>query len=112
MRSTFWPSLAILLASLANAVPSQAALHPAAARCGLKEADITGSGFEVPHDRVTCGHSGSDRPDAKIIREWRAMAARCRSLAAWQNDGGREALIKLAEEYEARATRVEGRLKG
>jgi hypothetical protein len=105
MRSAF--TSALVVAALINAVPSKAALHPETARCGLNESDLSGSGFEMKRGRTADGNSRDARSEAALIREWRAMAARCRSLAEWQNDGAREILLGLADEYEARAARAE-----
>jgi hypothetical protein len=108
MRTTLSATAAIVVAALVNTVPSKAALFPATARCGVNEADICGSGFEVRRDRTVHGHSNGDRQrEADIGREWRALAARCRSLAEWQNDEARKVLLALADEYEARAKRAE-----
>jgi hypothetical protein len=105
MRRTLWATSAVMIAAIANTTPSKSALHPATATCGLNEADLSGSGFEVRRVRTVHGNSRSDRPDADLVSEWRAMAARCRDLARWQNAEARDVLLKLADEYDARAKR-------
>jgi hypothetical protein len=98
-------SAALMVAALANAVPSTSALHPAIARLGLKEADLTGAGRESSSSHTRMAGSLREAPD-RSSKEWREMAARCRSLAEW-NPEGRAILIGLAEEYEERAARAE-----
>lgn len=112
---------AVILSSLVNALPSPTALRPFHAVCDLNEGDLTGSGRESRDNRTAFaasaqgdGDGGGDEdegaPDeraAAAAREWRAMAARCRNLACWQNEESRAVLLRLAEEYEARALRAE-----
>jgi len=109
--------VAVVFASLVNALPSATALYPIHAVCDLNESDLTGSGRETAGGEVAAaasapGGSGEDGdvPDggSGAARDWRAMAARCRNLARWQSEEGRAVLLRLAEEYEARAARVEG----
>ena len=107
MTRTLWIATAVLAAAFVNGVPSKAALHPEIARCGLNESDLSGSGREIERERSAQCNSGGERAIASLAREWRAMAARCRSLAAWQNDGAREVLLRMAAEYETRAERAE-----
>jgi hypothetical protein len=107
MTRTLWVASAVLAAAFVNGVPSKAAQHPEIARCGLNEADHAGSGREIEQERCARGNSGGERSAASVAREWRALAARCRSLAEWQNDGAREILLRMAEEYELRAERAE-----
>jgi hypothetical protein len=105
MRRTLFAAGIIAVAAVVDAVPSKAALNPMTARCGFKEDDLSGAGLEVRRARTLHAHS-RDKADARLIDEWRAMAARCRDLARWQNADAREVLLKLAEEYEARANRA------
>ena len=112
MRTTFFATAAVVVAALVNTVPSKAALRPATAKCGVSESDLSGSGLEARQFRAAHGNSRGDRADASLVREWLAMAARCRSLAEWQNDEARKVLLSLADEYEARAHRAERRGDG
>jgi hypothetical protein len=107
MTRTLWIASAVLAAAFINSVPSKAALHPQVARCGLNEGDLSGSGREVEQERPARANSRGERPEAAVAREWRALAARCRSLAEWQNDGAREILLRMAAEYETRADHAE-----
>jgi hypothetical protein len=97
-----------IIGALASAAPSSSALNPARAVCDLNEGDLTGSGFEIRAPAsVEAQERDDDSPDLTNARRWRAMAARCRNLAQWQNDGAREVLLQLAAEYEERAQRAE-----
>lgn len=105
MRRTLWATAAVAIAAVVNTAPSKSALHPATAKCGLNEADLSGSGFEVRRVRTAYGHSRGEKSDTDLVNEWRAMAARCRDLARWQNAEARNVLLQLAEEYDERAKR-------
>jgi hypothetical protein len=106
MHRAFWATTAVVVGALFNTVPSKAAFHPTHARTGLNESDISGSGNELRRGSSVQGNSRGDRT-ASSATEWRAMAARCRNLAQWQNAEHREILLRLAEEYEARAESVD-----
>jgi hypothetical protein len=99
----------VVFASLANAAPSATALNPAHAICDLNESDISGSGVEIQRKSSRAAHP-NDQGSYKSARDWNELAARCRNLARWQDEEGRAVLLRLAEEYEARAkTAVEPR---
>jgi hypothetical protein len=102
---SIFASAALVLAALANAVPTPAALHPERARISLKEADITGAGRETPAARSRAAATASDDPARRSARDWRELAERCRNLAHW-NPESRAVLIGLAEEYERRADAI------
>jgi hypothetical protein len=107
----------VVLGSLVNALPSATALYPIHAVCDLNESDVSGSGREICNGEVLAaasapggsGEGGGAAPDgsSNAARDWRAMAARCRNLARWQNEESRAVLLRLAEEYDARAVRAE-----
>ncbi|MBV8169162.1 MAG: hypothetical protein JO021_20375 [Alphaproteobacteria bacterium] len=97
------PLIGLFIASLANAVPSNDAFHPCRTSSDLVEADIAGSGREMPVARALRPSTRDDQPAATTGRDWRAMAQRCRSLAAWHTGHSREMLLRLAQEYEQRA---------
>ncbi len=100
-------SVFLLAAALVNGVPSDPAFHPARAVCDLNEADLSGSGLETAGGRRVVAASQRDDDGDHDAHGWRAMAARCRNLAAWQNQEARATLLRLADEYEARARRLE-----
>jgi hypothetical protein len=107
-------SVVVVLGSLVNALPSPSAICPIHSVCDLNESDLTGSGREMRDDRIafaasahSSGGGSGDESAVKAAREWRAMASRCRNLAKWQNEESRAVLLRLAEEYEARAVRAE-----
>jgi hypothetical protein len=107
VRKSSCASVAVMLAALVNAVPSDAALHPAKARIGMKEADITGTGAERSAAKKRSEANQRDSAGNRSPQEWRAMAARCRNLAQWIDPEHRGVLLSLADEYEARADRKE-----
>jgi hypothetical protein len=107
VRKSSYASVVVMLAALVNAVPSDAALHPAKARIGLKESDITGTGSERSAARKRSEANARDGAGSRSAQEWRAMAARCRNLAQWIDPEHRGVLLALAEEYEARAEHKE-----
>ncbi len=98
--------IGLFIASLVNAVPSNDAFHPSRTSSDLVEADLAGSGREAPVARALRASTRDDQP-AGTGRDWRAMAQRCRSLAAWHTGYSREVLLRQAEEYEQRAQRGE-----
>ena len=106
MRRSLCASAVIVFAGLINAVPSDAALHPAKARIGMKEADITGTGSECRTTKRRGEANARDDAASRSAQEWRAMAARCRNLAQWIDPEHRGVLLALADEYEARADRI------
>src|SRR5690349_12243520 len=80
---TRWAIGVVLVASLANGVPSRAELFPTHGIGSITEDDLTGSGYETSEGDVRSdGAARDDAPDsphAKIARQWRDMAARaCR----------------------------------
>src|ERR687889_514130 len=94
----------VVIAALANATPSPAALHPRpGSPVGLKEADLCGMGAEVGSARTASGASRGEA--AKNAREWRELAARCRNFARWLDADHRDVLLRLADEYDDRAER-------
>jgi hypothetical protein len=100
------PLVGLFIASLVNAVPSNESFHPCRASFDLVEADIAGSGREAPDTGVAVrANARDDDESAGSGRDWRAMAQRCRSLAAWHTGYSREVLLRRAEEYEQRAHR-------
>jgi hypothetical protein len=105
----FSPATLVIAAALANGLPSAAALHPRlSSPVGLTENDLTGRGVESGCAKNAVGNS--NRGDgAKSAREWREMAARCRNFARWLDPEHRDVLLRLADEYEGRAARAEGR---
>jgi hypothetical protein len=104
----FSPAALVIAAALANGLPSASALHPRlSSPVGLTENDLTGRGVEC---EATRNPRGSTRGDgAKSAREWREMAARCRNFARWLDPEHRDVLLRLADEYDGRAARAEGR---
>lgn len=104
MRLCF--SATLVIAALANGLPSQAALHPRlSSPVGLNEHDLAGTGTEMGQERNTAGNGRGE--SAKNAREWREMAARCRNFARWLDPEHRDVLLRLADEYESRANRAE-----
>jgi hypothetical protein len=97
----------ILAAALVNAAPSSAAIHPTSRNIGFSEGDLSGSGKELARARQ---RSAVDR-DA-TSRSWLEMAARARNLAQWIDPQHRAVLLKLADEYEARARRAGDKASG
>jgi hypothetical protein len=96
----------VIAAALANALPSQAALHPRlTSPVGLNEQDLSGTGAEKACAKSTAGISRGET--VKNAREWREMAARCRNFARWLDPEHRDVLLRLAEEYEGRAVNAE-----
>jgi hypothetical protein len=91
--------------SVANAIPSPSALHPLRALLSLNENDLAGSGEEIRVERRAQASSTRDdsADDTSGARHWQRMAERCRSLARWQNEEDKAVLLRLAEDYEARA---------
>lgn len=107
MASEHVASIALFL-SLVAAVPSQSALHPARAVSGLAEDDLTGSGLEIVQEAGSFGAKRSETPEARIARQWRDLAERVRRQAKLLDDRERSALLDLADQYEARADRLNG----
>jgi hypothetical protein len=104
MRLCF--SATLVIAAMANALPSQAALHPRlTSPVGLNEHDLSGTGTEMGGARSTVGNARD--ASAKNAREWREMAARCRNFARWLDPEHRDVLLRLADEYDSRANRAE-----
>jgi hypothetical protein len=93
----------IIAAALVNAFPSTAAVHPTSRNIGFSEGDLSGSGKELARGRQ---RSASDRDNSGSSRSWLEMAARARNLAQWIDPQHRAVLLKLADEYEARARRA------
>jgi hypothetical protein len=99
-------AILVLLAALANALPSSAALHPRLkSAVGFNEHDLAGTGAETNCGKLTAGNARGEA--AKSAREWREMAARCRNFARWLDPEHRDVLLRLADEYEGRANRAE-----
>jgi hypothetical protein len=72
------------------------------------EVDITGVSGEQEPKKRRLGNAHGGEP-ASLARQWRDMAARCRNLAQWLNEADREVLLRMADEYEARARRIDQR---
>jgi hypothetical protein len=108
---TRWAIGVVLVASLANGVPSRAELFPTHGIGSITEDDLTGSGYETSEGDVRAdGAARDDVPDsprAKIARQWRDMAARARRQAHLLDEPERTHLLDLAQQYEARAKRLE-----
>ena len=96
-------STLIVAAALVSAAPSPAAVHPTSRNIGFAEGDLSGSGEELARGRQ---RSAIDRDDRGPSRSWLELAARARNLAQWIDPEHRAVLLKLADEYEARARRV------
>jgi hypothetical protein len=96
-------STLIVATALVSAAPSPAAVHPTSRNIGFSEGDLSGSGKELASARQ---RSASDRDSSGSSRSWLELAARARNLAQWIDPQHRAVLLKLAEEYEARARRA------
>lgn len=107
----FWVAFLILMAGVANAVPSSGALNPRAAVLDLTEEDLSGSGRETRSGAPQLRAATNDTADADVAaaRRWRNLAARARRAAGWVGLRDEALLTRLAEEYEARAKAAEGR---
>jgi hypothetical protein len=105
----FWVAFLILLAGLANAVPSYGALNPRAAILDITEEDLSGSGRETRNGAPQLRAAANDNADADVAdaRRWRNLAARARRAAGWVGVRDEALLTRLAEEYEARARQAE-----
>lgn len=99
----------VFLSSLVNAVPSRAEFHPIKWRSDPMQDDIMGSGLEVQNERKVRvqGATRGDAPDDQAAEGWRDLARRVRRLAAQVPDQERQMPLDLADEYDARATRLE-----
>ncbi len=99
----------VFLASLVNAVPSRAEFHPIKWRSDPMQDDIMGSGSEVQSERKLRVQAATRRDAAndEAAAGWRDLAKRVRRLAAQVPDQERQMLLDLADEYDARATRLE-----
>jgi hypothetical protein len=106
----FLLSFLIVMAAAASAVPSHAALNPQTAALDITEEDLTGSGREARSAPQPRG-AANDNADADVgdARRWRNLAARARRAAGWVSVRDEALLTRLADEYEARAKRVEDR---
>jgi hypothetical protein len=107
MIPRLWFAL-LLLSGWINAVPAAWAVLPDRHALGFMEVDISGLGNEGAKAKKKCAGSSRDNAAAKV-REWREMAARCRNLAQWTTGADQDVLLGMAEEYEARARRIEQR---
>lgn len=99
----------VFFASLVNAVPSRAEFHPIKWRSDPGQDDIMGSGLELQNERrvrVQASLRG-DAPDESRAEGWRDLAKRVRRLAGQVPDQERQMLLDLADEYDARAQRLE-----
>lgn len=107
----FWVASFIVMAGLANAVPSNGALNPRTAVLDLTEEDLTGSGRETRGGALQLRAAANDNADANVsdARRWRNLAARARRAAGWVGVRDEALLTRLAEEYEARARLAEDR---
>jgi hypothetical protein len=94
-------------AALSNAMPSRAALHPRLGPIGFLEADICGARSETLPARSVQKNERGDK--ARSARDWRDLASRCRSYARWLDPDQRGVILKLADEYDERAARLEAR---
>jgi Spy/CpxP family protein refolding chaperone len=99
----------VFVASLVNAVPSRAEFHPIRWRSDPSQDDIMGSGLELQNERRARMHAAmrGDAPDEEAAEGWRDLARRVRRLAARVPDQERQMLLDLADEYDARAARLE-----
>jgi hypothetical protein len=99
----------VFVASLVNAVPSRAEFHPIRWRSDPSQDDIMGSGLELQNERRVRVQPAMRRdvPDDAAAEGWRDLAKRVRRLAAQVPDQERRMLLDLADEYDARAARLE-----
>lgn len=99
----------VFFASLVNAVPSRAEFRPIKWRSDPMQDDIMGSGYEVQSERKLRVQAATRRDAAndEAAEGWRDLAKRVRRLAAQVPDQERQMLLDLADEYDARATRLE-----
>jgi hypothetical protein len=70
-------------------------------------APLSGLGNEAPNSKKKCAGSTRDEAAAAKVREWRELAVRCRNLAEWTTGADKQVLLGMAEDYEARARRME-----
>ena len=94
--------------ALLAAVPSNAAFHPLRSRTCLTDDDITGSGYEAIEVKIQC--SGAIRDESlvvKVARQWHDLARRARRLAGYLDGEDRQSVLDLADQYDARARRLE-----
>src|SRR5579883_1098377 len=100
-------SALLIFCTIVSAVPSIYALHPERATLGLREDDVSGSGFEIPGKQR---NQGMQRPRvglSELAALWREMAGNVRRQARLMDEDRRAEFLARAERYEQRAAELE-----